>query len=228
MRLGSALGRLRHGDDLTQVAYDHGYESLSGFREAFQTRFGTTPRNGSSQKIVTVNRIQTPLGPMIAGASDTGICLLEFLDRRMMETQVERLQKRLQCSFIPGNHRIIENLATQLVQYFEGALKDFTIPLDTAGSPFQQRVWEGLRKSPYGETRSYQQQATLIGRPASVRAVARANGDNRIAIVIPCHRVIGADGKLVGYGGGLWRKKFLLDLEKRSGGKKPQTVSEGG
>jgi AraC family transcriptional regulator of adaptative response/methylated-DNA-[protein]-cysteine methyltransferase len=216
LRLGRALGRLKQGDDLTQVAYDHGYESLSGFRDAFRSRFRQTPGNGSPRKTVTINRIRTPLGPMIVGVSNEGVCLLEFLDRSMVETQIDRLQRKSKCSFVPGNSPLIDRLASELDQYFSNRLREFSIRLDLAGSEFQKRVWEGLRCIPYGETRSYQQQAALIGHPSATRAVARANGDNRIAIVVPCHRVIGSDGKLCGYGGGLWRKKFLLDLEQRA------------
>jgi AraC family transcriptional regulator of adaptative response/methylated-DNA-[protein]-cysteine methyltransferase len=213
-RLGKAMGRLRKGDNPTRVAYDHGYESLSGFRDAFQKFFGVTPLNGDPVEIVTVTRIPTPLGPMIAGASERGICVLEFADRRMIETQIRRLRHRMKCTFIPGNHRFIDQLAGELERYFQGTLRRFSVPLDTPGSPFQQRTWKQLRSIPYGKTRSYQEQARMIGMPRAVRAVARANGDNRIAIVIPCHRVIGADGYLCGYGGGLWRKKRLLELEQ--------------
>jgi len=216
IRLGQAMGRLKLGEDLTQVAYDHGYESLSGFRDAFQKLFGSTPGNGSSKGTITVNRILTPLGPMLAGASERGICLLEFVDRRMLETQIKRLQKGLQSTFVPGNHPLIDQLAKELAEYFEGNRREFSVPLDLPGSDFSRRVWSGLQDIPYGDTRSYREQARALGAPAAVRAVARANGDNRVAIVVPCHRVIGSDGTLKGYGGGMWRKRILLDLEKKN------------
>ncbi len=214
LRLGEALGRLRLGDEITQVAYEFGYESLSGFRDAFQRLFNETPGNRNGQAVVTVNRILTPLGPMLAGTSERGICLLEFVDRRMIETQINRLRKSLKCTFVPGNHRFLTQLHSELVEYFDGKRKEFSVPLDLPGSPFTRRTWEELAKIPYGETRSYQEQARMVGNPAAVRAVARANGDNRVCIIVPCHRVIGADGTMTGYGGGIWRKKVLLELER--------------
>jgi AraC family transcriptional regulator of adaptative response/methylated-DNA-[protein]-cysteine methyltransferase len=116
---------------------------------------------------------------------------------------------------VPGTSPHFDRLTSELDEYFEGKRKTFTVPLDTAGTTFQQRVWQMLTTIPYGQTRSYGEQARLIGMPTAVRAVARANGDNRISILIPCHRVVGADGKLTGYGGGLWRKQWLLELERK-------------
>ena len=131
----------------------------------------------------------------------------------MLETQLARLRKLLDIELIPGDSPHFDELRRQLEEYFDGQRTSFDVPLMVPGTPFQQTAWEALRTIPHGETRSYQQQAEAIGRPEAVRAVARANGDNRIAILIPCHRVIGKNGKLTGYGGGLWRKKALLDLE---------------
>ena len=153
---------------------------------------------------------------MLAGAVDEGICLLEFVDRRMIETQIKRLKKYLNAEFVPGQNKYFDELDKQLKQYFEGKRKDFDLPLSLPGTDFQLKVWKELQKIPYGKTRSYQQQAIALKNPKAVRAVAKANGDNRIAIIIPCHRVIGKDGQLVGYGGGMWRKQYLLNLEKRN------------
>ncbi len=150
---------------------------------------------------------------MLAGGTDEGICLFEFADRRMLETQIERVGRLLGAQCVPGPCRHFDALSRQIGEYFAGKRREFDLPLVTTGTPFQEKVWAGLRTIPYGATRSYGEQAAAIGMPSAVRAVARANGDNRIAIIIPCHRVIGANGKLTGYGGGLWRKKFLLDLE---------------
>ena len=158
----------------------------------------------------------SPLGPLIAGATREGICLLEFADRRMVETQLERLKKSLKAELIPGTNKYFKPLNKQITEYFNEKRKEFTIPLVLAGTAFQEKVWSVLRTIPYGSTRSYKEQAEIVGDPKAVRAVARANGDNRIAIIIPCHRVIGANGKLVGYGGGLWRKKYLLNLESKN------------
>ena len=152
---------------------------------------------------------------MLAGTTEKHLCLLEFTDRRMLETQLKRLTWRLNCTFIPGSNGVTEEVARQINDYFAGRLKEFTVPISTPGTAFQQKVWRLLMQIPYGHTRSYGDQAKAIDNPRAVRAVARANGDNRIAIIIPCHRVIGADGNLCGYGGGLWRKKYLLNLERK-------------
>jgi len=167
--------------------------------------------------VVHLTHVTTPLGPMLLGATPEAVCLLEFTDRRMLETQLKRLESRLGCVFVPGSNDVARGLEEELGQYFAGELRVFTTPLLTPGTPFQQRVWAGLREIPHGATRSYGEQARALGSPGAVRAVARANGDNRIAIVIPCHRVVGSDGSLTGYGGGVERKRFLLELERGRG-----------
>ncbi len=214
LRIGAAFGHIRNGDSATGAAFEHGWESLSGFGEAFRKLIGGPPTR-APRNVVRVTRIETPIGPLLAGASAAGVCLLEFVDRRMIETQLERLRKRLGAVLVPGASPHLEALAGELDAYFAGALRRFATPLDTHGTEFQRKVWSALATIPYGETRSYAEQARILGEPAAVRAVARANGDNRIAIVIPCHRVVGSDGALTGYGGGLWRKHWLLDLERR-------------
>jgi AraC family transcriptional regulator of adaptative response/methylated-DNA-[protein]-cysteine methyltransferase len=213
-RLGLALGQIRLGDELSRTAYDHGYESESGFREAFAQFAGGTPGRSRSTALVTMNRLLTPLGPMVAGATEHGICLLEFADRRMLETQVKRVRKWLGCAIAPGSNAHIEQLDAELKDYFTGSLREFAVPIVAPATDFQTAVWSELRRIPYGETRSYQDIAQAVGRPTAMRAVGRANGDNRLAIMIPCHRVVRNDGKLCGYGGGLWRKKFLLEHEQ--------------
>ena len=214
LRVNTAFGRIKHGEKVIESAYDLGYESLSGFAESFKKTTGFSPSKSKDKRIVTVTRILTPLGPMLAGAVDEGICLLEFVDRRMIETQITRLKKYLNAEFVPGQNKHFNELDKQIKEYFEGKRKDFDLHLSIPGSEFQLKVWKELQRIPYGSTRSYQQQAIALGNPKAIRAVAKANGDNRIAIIIPCHRVIGKDGKLVGYGGGMWRKQFLLNLEK--------------
>lgn len=214
LRINSAFGRLRQEKTVTEAALESGYESLSGFGAAFKKATGRSPRAGRELAVVHVARIATPLGPMLAGASDAGVCLLEFADRRGLETQLTRVQKRLNARALPGTHPVLALLAAQLEEYFAGARRDFTVPLVFTGTEFQEKVWRALLTIPCGETRSYQEQATYIGAPGSVRAVARANGDNCIAILVPCHRVIGKDGSLTGYAGGLPRKQALLDLER--------------
>jgi AraC family transcriptional regulator of adaptative response/methylated-DNA-[protein]-cysteine methyltransferase len=215
-RLGLALGHIRHGEKWEGVGYMHGFESASGFSDAFARTFERTPPRSAALDPVIVARILTPLGPMIAGATSKGICLLEFADRRMLETQIGRLSKLFDHAVIPGEHEHINRLENELELYFAGKLREFTVPLVLRGTPFQVAAWERLQKIPYGETISYERQAREIGRQGAQRAIGRANGDNRIAIVIPCHRVVKQNGDLCGYGGGLWRKKFLLELEQKT------------
>ncbi len=216
LRINNAFGRIKHGEKVVESAYELGYESLSGFTESFKKSTGFSPSKSKSSNIISVTRTLTPLGPMLAGATDKGICLLEFVDRRMLETQIKRLKKYLNAEFVPGTNKHFDALAQQLKEYFDGKRKQFDVPLQLPGTDFQVKVWEELMKIPSGSTRSYKEQAIALNNPKAVRAVARANGDNRIAIIIPCHRVIGSDGKLVGYGGGVWRKQYLLNLEKRN------------
>ncbi len=216
MRISRAFGQIKREQPIVDSALENGFDSLSGFGDAFKKATGFSPSESADNEIVYVTRIQSPLGPMLAGATDDGICLLEFTDRRMLETQIERLRKRLKAAFIPGDHPHFEQLDRELKAYFAGTLAQFTVPLVLPSSDFQRSVWEELKRIPYGESRSYQEQANAIGNPKAIRAVATANGDNRISIIIPCHRVIGKDGTLVGYGGGIWRKRYLLDLEKKN------------
>ena len=215
-RLAGALTRIREGDKLDSVVFDSGYDSHSGFRDAFARLFGKTPGRGRDGDCVFVSWIRSPLGPLVAGATSEGICLLEFTDRRMLEAQFTTVRRLFKGPIVPGSNAHLEQLERELGDYFSGSLKRFTVPLVYPGSPFQQRVWRELLAIPHGETRSYEQIAADIGKPKAVRAVGHANGLNRIAIVIPCHRVINKDGKLGGYGGGLRRKEFLLALERSS------------
>ena len=214
-RLGLALGRIRHGDDLTQSAYEHGFESLSGFREAFARLFDETPGRSRASASILVTRLLTPLGPMVIAAADEGICLLEFADRRMLETQIKRIKQRVGGKLVPGSNDHTAQLEDELGRYFTGELSEFKVPLVSTGTEFQKACWDYLRAIPYGSTRSYADEARALNRPGATRAVGRANGDNRISIIIPCHRVLGSDGQLTGYGGGLWRKRLLLDHERK-------------
>jgi AraC family transcriptional regulator, regulatory protein of adaptative response / methylated-DNA-[protein]-cysteine methyltransferase len=213
-RLGNAIGQIHHGDTVTRAAFGNGFDSLSGFNDAFRRLSGESPRDTRGAPICTVTRITTPLGPMVAGALEDALCLLEFADRRMLPTQFKALGKRTRCLFVPGTTDILDRIAAQLSEYFGGRRSAFDVPTTTPGTEFQKSVWAELRRIPYGKTASYKEVAHRIGRATAVRAVAKANGDNRITLVIPCHRVVGSDGSLTGYGGGLWRKQSLLDLER--------------
>ncbi|KMQ64258.1 cysteine methyltransferase [Chryseobacterium sp. FH2] len=158
--------------------------------------------------------IETPLGDMFACAVDEGICLLEFTDRKNIENQFKSLSKSLNAEIEEKEHHHFKQLESELKEYFEGRREKFEIPLFIKGTDFQQKVWQLLREIPMGEIRTYKQQSEFLGNPKAIRAVGTANGINKIAILIPCHRVIGSNGELVGYAGGIWRKQKLLELEK--------------
>lgn len=215
-RINSAFKKIQNGEPVTNTAFDSGFESLSGFGESFKTIFGVSPKNGKVKTIIDLRRIETPLGTMIACGTEKGICLLEFSDRKMLETELKTIAKLLNATIIQGHNKHFELLEKQLNEYFAGKRKSFDIPLHTPGTNFQNKVWRALQNIPYGQTKSYKEQAIAIENPESVRAVANANGMNRISILIPCHRVIGSDGQLTGYGGGLWRKKYLLEHEEKN------------
>ena len=160
--------------------------------------------------------IDTSIGEMLAAATRTHLVLFEFSHRHMLPLQLQRLQALVGDELVAGESAVIVQLRRELDEYFRGERREFTVPLYAPGTPFQMKVWEELLRIPVGTTTTYSRVASAIRHPNAVRAVARANGDNRIAILIPCHRVIGSDGSLTGYGGGLWRKQKLLDLEARS------------
>jgi AraC family transcriptional regulator of adaptative response/methylated-DNA-[protein]-cysteine methyltransferase len=214
-RMHAALDQLRRGAELDDVAMDHGYDSHSGFRHAFVKTFGRSPGRSRAAECVVVSWLESPLGMLLVGATDAGVCLLEFTDRRMLEGQLASLRKLFSCAVVPGQNEHIAQAKRELIRYFAGALDRFGVRLIYPGTDFQRKVWSALLRVPYSETRSYADIARAIGAPDAQRAVGLANGSNRIAILIPCHRVVNKDGKLGGYGGGLWRKKFLLALEQR-------------
>ncbi|CAN5619461.1 trifunctional transcriptional activator/DNA repair protein Ada/methylated-DNA--[protein]-cysteine S-methyltransferase [soil metagenome] len=212
-RLGGAIAELGRGGEITGAAFGSGYDSLSGFTEALRKLTGRPPSASRDAVVVHVARILTPLGPMVAGTLGDAVCLLEFADRRMLPTQLRTLEDRLKCVFVPGETPAFRKLTLELEAWFDGKLHAFSTPIHMAGTPFQEAAWAELLRIPRGTTRSYAEQAAALGRPTAVRAVARANGANRIAIVVPCHRVVGSDGRLRGYGGGVARKRALLALE---------------
>ncbi len=212
-RVNTAFQELKNAK-ISTVAYDSGYESLSGFGYTYKRLIGASPKKSRGKNLIVLDRFNTRLGPMFAAATDRGLCLLEFTDRRMLETELGDLQKRLNCVINVGENRHILQIKRELSEYFGGQRKNFEVAVEAPGTDFQKKVWNALLSIPYGCTRSYQEQAIAIDNPAAVRAVARANGMNRISIVIPCHRVIGKDGSLTGYGGGLPRKKWLLQHER--------------
>ena len=161
---------------------------------------------------ILATRLPTPLGEVVAGATDEGICLLEFAGRESLGARLARVEERL-GALVSGAHRHTRKLELELGEYFAGHRKEFSVPVVLTGTGFQERIWRALQEIPYGSTVSYAELAQRTGAGEGVRAVGRANGENRIAIVVPCHRVIRSDGSLGGYSGGLDRKRRLLDLE---------------
>lgn len=214
-RMGLAIKQIREGEAVIEAQLSTGYESSSGFRDAFSRIMGMAPTKLGHMKILKAYWIDTPLGPMIAIADDEALYLLEFVDRRGLEREIERLRWKTKSAIIPGHTQPISSIESELRQYFDGELQEFKTPLFLIGSPFQKSVWNQLMKIPSGEMRSYSDIAATIRKPSAVRAVAQANGANQFAIIIPCHRVINSDGELGGYGGGLTRKKWLINHESR-------------
>ncbi len=229
-RINTAFQELQNGKQTTETAFEIGYESLSGFGYTFKKIMGTSPKNSQkntqimskkkedkteSKSTVLISRLTTPLGAMFVCATENGVCLLEFADRKMLETEFADIQKRLNAVILTGENKHITQAKKELEEYFEGTRTIFEVKLEPIGTDFQKTVWEGLHQIGYGKTRSYQEQSEHLGNPKAIRAVASANGMNKISIIIPCHRVIGKDGKLTGYGGGLERKKWLLLHENK-------------
>lgn len=213
-RLAGAFTQIRKGKALDEVVFSSGFESHSGFRDAFRRTFGDAPGRVRSKGVrIVCALLESPLGPLLAGVNDDGVCLLEFSDRQRLQQKLEMLRQRFDCAVVPGEHSWLKLLRAELGDYFSGSRQEFTTPVSPRGTSFQEKVWSELRRIPHGKTISYEELARRISQPTAQRAVARANGMNRICILIPCHRVIGKDGSLTGYGGGLWRKRLLLQLE---------------
>jgi AraC family transcriptional regulator of adaptative response/methylated-DNA-[protein]-cysteine methyltransferase len=215
-RLGTAMKSLHAGASTIDAGMDAGFDSDSGFREAFSRVFGETPGRARGTVLLQATWIESPLGPMLAIAGDDGLELLEFVDRRALETELKKLRATLDAAIVPGDHPILRQTARELREYFAGKRRTFDVRLTQRGSTFQLAAWHALREIPYGETRSYTDMARRVGSPAAVRAIGRVNGQNQLAIIVPCHRVIRADGSLCGYGGGIWRKQWLLEHEQET------------
>jgi AraC family transcriptional regulator, regulatory protein of adaptative response / methylated-DNA-[protein]-cysteine methyltransferase len=192
-------------------------EATPGFPDAFAKALGAALGGEREGATAAVTWIETPLGPMVAAATDEGICLLEYTDPARLRAQIPQLRRRIAPRIVSGDHAHLAALREQLGGYFAGTLKQFSVPMVAPGTPFEESVWQALLRIPYGQTRSYLEIARELGSPEGQRAVGRANGLNRIAIVIPCHRVVNHGGGLGGYGGGIWRKERLLDLERGPG-----------
>ena len=198
--------------------------ALVDFGPADQLRFGAAfdalvpSREDAPQNAVKLDWMNSPVGPLLLGVSSTAVVALEFAALEHIETQVQRLHKQLNAPIARGDEEpLLQRLRSELIEYFGSRRRAFDVPISYAGSEFQQRVWTALRAIPYGQTCSYAAIARAVGDPNATRAVGMANGQNPIAIIVPCHRVVNASGELGGYGGGRWRKQLLLDLEQGQG-----------
>ena len=214
-RMGEAARQLAAGVRVIEAQIDAGYESPSGFRAAFARLIGEAPARSQGRELLFADWIETPLGPMVAVADQTHLHLLEFHDRKALPAEMESLKRKTLSAIVPGRTPPIDQVESELMDYFAGRSAGFRTPLALDGSAFERQVWARLVAIPVGETRSYSDIAREVATMRAVRAVARANGANRLAIVVPCHRCIGADGSLTGYGGGLGRKRWLLRHEGR-------------
>lgn len=221
-RLGQAAKQLAEGARVIDAQLEAGYQSASGFRAAFQRLIGKAPFLSQNRELLFADWFDTPLGPMVAGADHTHLHLLEFHDRKALPKELEDLQRKTRSTVAAGRTPAIDRIEAELKAYFEGRSAEFETPLALGfGTAFEREIWARLMRIPAGETRAYGDIARDMENPQVVRAVGRANGANQIAIVIPCHRLIGADGSLTGYGGGLWRKQWLLKHEAKMRAKLP-------
>lgn len=165
-------------------------------------------------KILFSKKIDSPLGPMLAVADEQALYFVEFEGCKGFDRLLDSVQKAAGTTIEPRSNALLDSFEIEVKNYFDKTKRSFETPLKLIGTPFQVEVWEALRKIPYGKTCSYSDLANAVGRPSAFRAVAQANGRNRFAVVIPCHRVVNADGSLGGYGGGISKKKWLLSHEK--------------
>lgn len=213
-RLRSGAAELVGGAKVIEAQLVAGYSSGSAFRSAFAAWMGLTPGAFVQNAVLRADWIETPLGAMVAVASENALHLLEFTERRALPAELAALRRDAKGSLGFGRFASTDRIEREMNAFMAGDTAAFETPLRPLGTPFTQNVWQALREIPAGQTRSYGELARYMGRSKATRAVARANGANPIAIAIPCHRVLGADGSLTGYGGGLWRKQKLIELER--------------
>lgn len=212
-RVAASQHQLRQGTALDEVIMNSAWQSHSGFREAFTRTVGAPPGKAREGEPIAAMTWSSPLGPIVAAAVEGGVVLLEFGEVERLERQVPTLRRWFGGPVVAERHPHLDRLFAELAEYFEGTRRAFSVPVVIRGTPFEREVWSALQQIPYGTTCSYADIAREVKNPKAVRAVGSANGRNRLSIVIPCHRVVNADGKLGGYGGGLWRKVRLLEIE---------------
>ncbi len=216
LRINYAFSKIKKGNSITYSAFDSGYESLSGFNESYRSIFGESAGKSKNRNVVNILRFSSPIGSIIACATEKGVCFLGFSDQKGIEKQFDEIQKQFNAIILPGENVHLTKVKKEITEYFAGKRKTFSVSLDMIGTDFRKKAWTELLNIPYGKTISYKEQAIAIGNLKAIRAVASANGANKIGIIIPCHRVIGSNGSLTGYAGGLHRKSWLLNFEKNN------------
>ncbi len=214
-RLAEGFTVLADNRKVIDAQLEAGFESPSAFRAAFAKLLGIAPGHLRAKARLQAAWIETEIGPMVTICDNNAVYLLEFADRKALATELKTLSRDAKGDIGIGRTDVTDQVEAALQDYFSGATGCFDLPIAPGGTDFQRRVWSALQDIPAGQTRSYAELARDIGQPTATRAVARANGANRLAIIIPCHRVIGADGSLTGYGGGIWRKEKLIAIERQ-------------
>ncbi|TCS64867.1 DNA-O6-methylguanine--protein-cysteine S-methyltransferase /transcriptional regulator Ada [Varunaivibrio sulfuroxidans] len=214
-RIRNGFETLSRGGRVIDAQIDANFDSPSGFRTAFARLLGQSPSSLMEGGLLRADWIETPIGAMIAVSDKSTLHLLEFADRKGLPTELKKLRRLSKGGLGIGRYGPTNQIEAELAAYFRAESAKFDVPLAFHGSAFTRSVWEVLRQIPVGKICSYSDIAKAVGKPSATRGVARANGANQIALVIPCHRVVGADGSLTGYGGGLWRKQYLIELERR-------------
>ena len=212
-RLGLALKSIKNGSRIIDAQLDAGFESDSGLRDAFKNTLGISLSKDTIVKELYSQWIDTKIGAIVAIGDEDYLYLLEFVDRRGLEKEIEVMKKKFKAVIIPKLTKPTESIKIELEKYFENGKHQFNTPIKYNGSPFCISVWKQLKTIPVGKAISYSELALMIKNEKAIRAVAKANGMNQLAIIIPCHRVIGKDGRLGGYSGGLERKRWLLNHE---------------
>ncbi|MBK7642316.1 MAG: methylated-DNA--[protein]-cysteine S-methyltransferase [Planctomycetes bacterium] len=215
-RLGAGLRSLQRGSRVLEAQLASGFESASGFRSAIERHFGEAPARAARSSSLCVRWVDSPLGTLLLGADSDGLRLVEFAVEQRLAREIAELRESLGAVLVQSRNAHLAAAEKQLGQYFAGERERFELELAPIGTDFERRVWSELRRIPFGQTRAYAEVAARIGRAGAQRAVGTANGRNRLAIVIPCHRVIRGDGTLSGYGGGVARKRWLLEHEQRA------------
>jgi len=224
LRINYAFTNIKNGNSITHSAFESGYESLSGFNDSYRSLFGESASKSKNKNVINVVRFGSPIGSMIACATEEGLCFLGFVGQQKLEKHFEEIQKHFNAIILPGRNTHLLKVKKEITEYFDGERTRFSVALDIIGTDFRKKVWNELLNIPYGKTISYKEQAMAMNNANAVRAVASANGANKIGIIIPCHRVIGSNGSLTGYAGGLHKKSWLLNFEKSNSSQAFQTI----